>query len=339
MGLCIGLDAHAKTCVYVVKDDGGAVVEKGTLPSTPADLAVLPTRYPGTTVVVEASGCSEWIYDRLKDLGMDPKLVHPANIRRVLGKKNDEIDAGFLVDAYRLGCLPLSWMPPNDIRELRQLVRRCSFLSAQRTAKKNREALLAVDDPEIPLLLDLIDAVTVKRKEADELLKAEAERNEHVRDLMTIPGFGPLVAVTVYAEIGDITRFRNAEASTSYFGLVPSEDQSGETLVRGHITHRGPAAARWALNQAAWMHVKTCEKSSITKGYRKTVKKAGKKRAIVGVQRKLAKVSFWLLKERREFTMASPARSIGQFLVDARPSVGCAGGIPGRLEGVGPTAC
>jgi transposase len=170
-------------------------------------------------------------------------------------------------------------------------------------AKRNRERLLMIHDPEIPVLLELIDAITEKRKEASEQLEKEAERNEHLRNLRTIPGFGALVAVTVYAEIGDVTRFRSAEALTSYFGQVPTESQSGETRVRGHITRHGPAAVRWAMNQAAWVHVNNSPTSSITKDFKRTLMRAGKKRAIVGVQRKLTKVCYWLLKENREFRM------------------------------------
>jgi hypothetical protein len=85
VGVCTGLveaDEHPSRM-------DNQVVDKGVLPSTPTDLAALAADFPGTTVIVGASGCSEWIYDLLGKFGMDPKIVHPANIRRVLGKRCD----------------------------------------------------------------------------------------------------------------------------------------------------------------------------------------------------------------------------------------------------------
>jgi len=339
MALCIGLDAHAKTCVYVVKDDAGTTVDRGTLPSTPADLSLLAERYPGAEVVVEASSVTEWIVDRLTDLGMAVVPAHPVNIRRVLGKKNDEVDAGFLVDAHRLGCLPRSYVPPKPIRALRQLARRCAFLTKERTrfknrvhailkrrgirfldpdteddvpdvfARKHRDRLLAVDDPEIPVLLELIDAVTGKREALDEELLAVSQGTPDVRWLRTIPGFGPLVAVALYAEAGDLSRFRSADAFAAYLGLVPTEAQSGETRVRGHITRRGPGHVRWLLNQAAWQHARLCPSSSVTKDYRRLLRRAGRKRAITAASRRLARVGYCLLRERRPFTLNDHGRA------------------------------
>jgi transposase len=274
------------------------------------------------------------VYDFFAERGLHSVLCHPVNIRRILGKKSDEVDAGFLVDSYQLGCLPLSWVPPKDIRVLRQLARRCSFLSHEKAriknrvhailkrkglkitdgktgktaydifAKKQRHQLLAIDDPDIPEMLDFLEFVQDKRKKADKALQMAAYLNPDIRILMTIPGFGPLVAVGIYAEIGDISRFEKAEFLSSYFGLVPMESQSGESRIRGHITRRGSSIVKWLLTQAAWTHVYACSDSTITRKYRRLSKRIGKKRAIIAVCRMLLKVCFHLLKEKRAFRPA-----------------------------------
>ena len=138
MSICIGLDVHLKNSVYKVKDESGTLLESGTIPTNRDEFTVVGKKYPGATVVLEACGVSEWIYDHFVDIGLNPVLSHPVNIRRLMGKKNDDIDSGFLVDAYQLGCLPLSWVPPKRIRELRQLSRRCRFLTEERIRCKNR---------------------------------------------------------------------------------------------------------------------------------------------------------------------------------------------------------
>lgn len=334
MDLCIGLDAHRKTCVYVVKDKIGTVVDSGRIPSTPVDLEALAKKYPGVEVVLEASGVSEWIYDCLVAVGSPVVLCHPMNIFRILGKKRDEVDANFLVDARRLGILPISYMPPVEFRQLRQLCRRCAFLTHEATrlknrlhgllnrqglrlleneeddfddevpdlfAKKHREDLLRIPDPEIPVLLELLDAVEKQRTKSTAEVRKVQDR-PGIQNLRSIPGFGPLVALTVYAEMAGADRFKNAEAVACYFGLVASEKQSGETRVRGHITRRGSPLVRWLLVQAGWVHVQRCPTSSISRKYHRLAKTIGKKRAIVAVARMLAKISYCLLKEKRGFT-------------------------------------
>lgn len=319
-----------------MKDDDPTLVGEGTIPSTPAGLTTLAEAYPGVPVVVEGSSVTEWIVDVLTDRGTPVVPLHPTNIRRVLGKKRDKVDAGFLIDAYRVRALPLSCVPPKPVRALRQLCRRAAFLTMERTRLKNRvhailkrrgirllddtteddlpdlfalrhrNRLLAVGDPEIPVLLELIDAVSEKRRSLDRELESIAASNPDVANLATIPGFGPLVATSVYAEVGNIGRFPSAECLAAFFGLMPSEAQSGETRVRGHITRCGQRSVRWLLNQAAWKHVRHCPRSSVSRDYRRLARRLGKKRAITAASRKLVKVSYWILRERRPFTLNRP---------------------------------
>src|SRR5438552_73209 len=192
MGLCIGLDAHLRMCVYKVKDDAGKIVGADSIPSKREALIELARKYPGATVVLECSSVHEWIYDLLTAEGMDVFACHPQNIFRVLGKKNDETDAGFLVDAYRINALPRSYVPPQEIRRLRRMARHRAFLTRERTRIKNRahsifkrrgiklidptteeettEVFLKrlraqverIDDFELPVLLDMVDGISKK---------------------------------------------------------------------------------------------------------------------------------------------------------------------------------
>lgn len=333
MGTYIGLDAHMRTCTYTAKNEKNETIDSGTFPSTREDLKRFAKKFPKATVVIEASSVHEWIYDCLKEHGMTMFAAHPINIQRVLGKKNDEIDSDFLVDAFRIGALPRAYVPPPDIRDLRQLARHRSFIVKERSRLKHRvmgilnrkgiriidpttgeepdsvfllrvrKELLKIDDAEIPVLLSLIDALHEKANASELRLNKAAAANPAVRQLMTIPGFGPYVAIGVYAEIGDITRFPNADALASYFGLVPSEAQSGEKTRRGHITRHGSELVRMLLNQAAWTHLRVADKSSFSKQHKRLAKRTGKKRAVVALERKLVKCAYWVLKENREFRM------------------------------------
>lgn len=322
---CIGLDAHTKTCTYRVKDHDGNVVAGDTFPSTRQDLDHLLCSYPGATIVIEASSVSRWIYAHLKANNADVKLIHPVNIRRTLGRKSDDLDAGFLADAFMLGALRECYVPPPDIQLLRELARSRTFMVQERTkimnrihaklrgkgigapagnvfAKKNR-AWLIEQEQEFRHLLGFIDHLDQAVKESDQEIRRAVEDNAGVQHLQTVPGFGPLTSLVLYAELGDVTRFPSAKHVCGYFGLVAGESQSGETMHRGRITKRGSSLARFVLIQAAWMHVLQCPESSITKKHKTLEKRIGKKKAAVATARRLAKVSYHLLRDKRSFSV------------------------------------
>lgn len=331
--ICIGMDAHLKWCVYKVKTDKGETLEATTIPSTREALFELARKYPGAKLVIEACGVTEWIYDTLTEAGLDVFACHPRNIRRAIGKKTDTTDAAFLVDAYLLGALPPAYIPPKPIRAQRSVARHRAFLSRQRRTvknrihgilrrrgekvihpendeepptvflKKNRERLRSVNEYQMAPLLDMLTFLDKQIHASERDLDHQAENDPNAKLLMSVPGFGPYTALTLAAEIGDVTRFRNADALAAYFGLVPSERQSGEMRIRGHITRRGSALVRGMLNQAAWNHIQNCKESSITKNYRRLAKKIGAKKAVVATQRRLVKVAYWILRDQREFKL------------------------------------
>lgn len=98
-------------------------------------------------------------------------------------------------------------------------------------------------------------------------------------------------------------RFPDADHLAAYFGLVPGEDQTGESAKQCHITKKGSPLARWLLGQAAWVHVRRCPESSLSKDFKRLAKKKGRRNAIVAVARKLSKVSYHVLKEKRDFML------------------------------------
>lgn len=333
MALCIGLDAHAKECQYVVKDESGIVRETRRIRTTRDELGDLAKRFQGVQVVIEASSVHEWIHDLLVDAGMPVFVCHPRHIKKETGKKNDVHDAAFLVDAYRIGALRPAFVPSKAIRELRALCRRRAYLGQKRTAyknrahgllkkrgikihdenapdvavdifaKKNRTALLKSAEPEIDDLVDLIDTLTTKINKLEREIKQHADSYEETRLLQTIPGFGPFVSLAIFSEMGDITRFPTSDHLAAYFGLVPDSWQSGETLVKGPITKRGSTLARWLVGQASWVHVTNAKQSTITKKYVKLSKTKGKKTAIMMVARRLVKTSYAMIKNHEEFKL------------------------------------
>jgi transposase len=101
------------------------------------------------------------------------------------------------------------------------------------------------------LLLEEIEALTNQVRRIEHELNHQAGRSPAVARLRTIPGVGARTAEAVAAFIDDPHRFRDAKAVGRYFGLVPSQDQSGERNRLGHITREGPAL-RWSPTVGAY---------------------------------------------------------------------------------------
>ena len=77
---------------------------------------------------------------------------------------------------------------------------------------------------------------------------------EVVTALQAMRGIDLVSAVTILAEIGDLSRFQNPRELMGYLGLVPSEDTTGDRVKRGHITKAGNGRARRILVEAAWAY-------------------------------------------------------------------------------------
>jgi transposase len=108
---------------------------------------------------------------------------------------------------------------------------------------------------------------------------------------MTVPGVGPLVAITFKSAVDDPRRFARSRVQGAYFGLTPRKYQSGETDVTGAISRVGDAMVRMALYEAANVMLSRVTRFSSLKRWALDVaKRRGLKRAKVALARKLATV-------------------------------------------------
>jgi transposase len=128
------------------------------------------------------------------------------------------------------------------------------------------------------------------------------------RRLMTVPGVGPLVAVTFTATVDDPTRFTSSKAVGAHFGLTPKKYQSGETEVTGGISKVGDALVRTALYEAANVLLsRTTRFSTLKRWALEVAKRRGVKRAKVALARKLACVLHRMWVDGSEFRWGKEA--------------------------------
>jgi hypothetical protein len=168
---------------------------------------------------------------------------------------------------------------------------------------------LPLPDEERAILRRLVDElgrISGQLAELDKVIAQQALDDPRARRLMTIPGIGPVVASTVLASIGDVSRFATPEKLSSYFGLTPKVRQSGDRPARhGRISKQGNAAARKMLVEAAWS-AKTAP-GPLRAFFVRVQKKRGAGAAAVATARKLAVMIWHVLTSGAEYAYTRPA--------------------------------
>jgi transposase len=277
----VGMDLHRRRSVLVRMTEDGRRLGTARITNSPAELRAQIAR-AGTAprVVLEATYGWYWAADTLAAAGAEVHLAHPLGVkgfsyRRV---KNDERDAADLADLLRLGRLPEAWIAPPGVRELRELTRyRARLVSLRTSCKDQVHAVLAklgipvactdifgvagsawLDELRLPqpyagkvtslrrLTAELGTEITMLTGVTAGLLRGD--RGYQV--IQQLPGIGPVLAAVIIAEIGDVTRFKNAGQLCSWAGLTPRHRESDTKVTRGHITKQGSAILRWAVIEA-----------------------------------------------------------------------------------------
>jgi transposase len=136
-----------------------------------------------------------------------------------------------------------------------------------------------------------------------ETVEANKELSESVAYVMSLPGVGWIVASYAIARIGDWRLLGSSDKTASFFGLVPTEDSTGEDSNRGSITKAGDPTMRSLIIQAAWSAIR--KDDELLEFYQRVYKGHSKDKAariaIVAVARKLCTRMHCVLKERRRY--------------------------------------
>jgi transposase len=136
----VGLDVHKRACYGTITDQEGTIYKQGKFASSPEGVTTFIEDIDEASIAMEAGYCWQPLYDALKEKGYDVRLAHPQRVNAIAEAKvkTDKVDSETLAHLLRANLLPESYVPPMDIRELREMVRRRSFLVGMRTKLKNR---------------------------------------------------------------------------------------------------------------------------------------------------------------------------------------------------------
>jgi len=331
----IGLDVHKRLAEVAIIEGKGPPVRR-RIGTSPAELAAFArTLRADDQVILEATMNTWAIAAALQESGARVVVSNPLRTKAIAEAKvkTDKVDALTLAQLLQADFVAEVWIPDEDTRRLRREVATRAALVRQRTQVRNRIHSVLHRCLEQAPTTDLFGAVG--RKWLDDLALREDERgqvdaalrvhdaiegeialveqrlakvalaDERVERLMTIPGTGAAVALSLVAVIGDVQRFRRPAKLVSYLGLDPRVHQSGDRPARtGSISRAGHAHARSLLIEAARAAVGT--PGPLRAFFRRVERRRGTQIALVAVARKLVVLTWHVLSSGARYRLERP---------------------------------
>jgi transposase len=284
MKLYTAFDLHSNNSYLGIIDESGKRVFKRKLANDPDVIidALQPFKDSIVGIVVESTYNWYWLVDLLMAEGYKVHLANPAEIKKYTGLKyaDDQHDAFWLTEMLRLGILPEGYIYPKEDRPIRDLLRKRGHLVKLRTSliislqniiSRNNGIKLKVGDIKIlttdrvaPYLernedlalagkvsKESIDFLTRQIKTIETVVESKMDLREPYDRLLTEPGIGKILGLTVMLETGPIARFAKAGNYASYCRKVSSKWISNEKKKGKGNKKSGNKYLAWAFSEAA----------------------------------------------------------------------------------------
>jgi Transposase and inactivated derivatives len=329
-----GLDVSVKETSVCIVDDTGRIVREAKVASEPAALlqVLRVSDFNFKRIGLEAGPLSQWLFSGLAEAGFPVICVETRHMRAVLQaqiNKTDRNDARGMAQMMRAGLYRPVHVKTLRSQKLRMLLTHRKLLQSKAIAIDNDlrgtlrnfglkvgtvgtgrfEARIGELLENLPDLAELVEPLLIVRRTLREQIGIlhrrllAVVRNDAVcRRLMTVPGVGPVVALTYRATVDVPARFRNSKAVGAVFGLTPARYQSGEIDRSGAISRCGDEMMRAMLYEAAQIVLMRMGKWSWLKAWgMKIARHRGMKKAIVALARRLAVIMHRIWVDGTEF--------------------------------------
>lgn len=327
----LGIDLHLKRTYLVLMNQAGETIEEQRLEN--AEVAgYLKQKVPHSTyAVMEATRNWPFMYDLLSDHVVRVELAHPKEVKAIANAavKTDKIDAGVLAHLARLNYLPTAYAAPKEVRDLRWYTRHRKWLVEQRTQSKNRiRAVLASYDLAssvgnlfgvrgrqvladiLPQLrpagqrviedhLAIIDHLDQQIQALEKEIPLTEEQQQKVKLLSSMPGVHKVTAMTILAEIGDISRFHSPKSLCNWAGLTPRVRKSDAVVRHGRISKQGSRYLRGAMVQVATVAYRFSPRWG--RVHDRIARRCGRKGAKTALARYLLSVIYYMLKRNEPY--------------------------------------
>lgn len=332
MKLYSGIDLHSTSSYLAIIDETGKRVFKEKLPNDIATITERLSLYSGTLegVVVESTYNWYWLVDGLMAEGFTVHLANPSAIQKYTGLKHadDKHDAFWLAEMLRLDILPTGYIYPKEERPIRDLLRKRSHLVRLRTSLlislqniisrncgeklKSSDIQCLSEDRVLPLLSsnddlamagqvskDSIDFLTRKIRAIESFIEKRLKLTGSYRNLVSIPGIGRILGLTIMLETGPVQRFEKVGNYASYCRVVSSKwTSNGKTKGKGNKKN-GNKYLSWAFSEAAELARRYDEDARAY--YNSKLRKTNFMIAHSALAHKLARAAYFIMRDAVPF--------------------------------------
>lgn len=337
MKIYVGIDLHSNNSFVALIDEENKTVYKKRLPNDLVSLLEVLKPYKNSIegVVVESTYNWYWLADGLQEAGYKVHLANVSANAQYSGIKctGDENDALWLANLLRLKILSTGYIYPKEKRGIRELLRKRLILVRQQTAcllsaqgmitryenicvtsskikassneKSTNKILDFIKDEnvkfaaqsQLKVLNCIMEQINLLEKQIQKIIKPDPLFSL----LKSVPGIGPILAMTILLETGDIKRFESVGNYSSYCRCVESKRVSNEKKKGENNRKNGNAYLCWAFIEAsnhAIMHY-----PEIKKYYQRKLNKTLRVVALKTIANKLSKACYFMLRDKVEFDM------------------------------------
>ena len=318
-----GLDVATVDSALCVVDDAGEIVFEGKIPSEPGAIADALAPYAASLRRIghEAGSLSPWLQREMKALGLPVHCLETRHVRAALDaqrNKTDRNDALGLAQMMRTGWFKTVHVKSEASYRLRLLIAnrrnlKRKFLDLENAIRHSIKAFgvkvgavsgrmgfeakvreLVAHDSVLTALCDAMlrarAALWAEYTKLHKLVVQVTLKDEVCQRFMAIPGVGPVTALAFKSAVDDPARFKKARNVGAHFGLTPKRWQSGTSIdFQGRISKAGEGEVRTLLYEAASCLLTRSKESCNVKRWGQTIaKRAGHKKAVVAVARRLS---------------------------------------------------
>lgn len=335
----VGMDVHKKSWSVSIFTEHLEHKTFTQPPEVSVLVNYLNRNFPGASYksVYEAGYSGFWIHDSLKEHGINCIVVNPADVPtkdKERAGKTDRVDCRKLARSLRSNELEGIYVPPRSHIEDRNLIRTRQGMVKKQTRCKNQiKSILSFYGIQIPeelaqshwskRFINWIEQIRMQRTSGNLTLKAHLDELNHVRKIIaditrniramseteqyrtnvnllkTVPGISTLTAMTLLTELHSIDRFKSLDKLSSYVGLIPNTDSSGEKDNKTNMTNRHNSMLRVLLIESAWIAVR--KDPALTMVFNKLIKNKTKTKAIVVIAKKLLNRIRYVLKNQKGY--------------------------------------
>jgi transposase len=331
MKLYGGIDLHSNNNVINLLDEQDKVVYNRRLVNDlPTILSALsPYQSQIEALAVESTFNWYWLVDGLEEAGYRTVLVNTTAVQSYSGLKytDDGHDSRWLAHLLRLGILPTGYIYPKEERAVRDLSRKrlqmvrlstANLLSIQNLLARNTgesirgNAIKRLRPEEVALLLPQVDQamalncnLAVLQQCQEQIERVERTLLKRLRlhpqfkGLLTVPGIGHILALTIMLETGDIGRFAKAGHFVSYARCVDSKKMSNGKKKGENNRKNGNKYLAWAFMEASNYAIRYSE--TIKRYYQRKSAKTKRVIALKAVAHKLARACYYVMRDHVDF--------------------------------------